>query len=96
VLASEEEAMATSTSDGGELGRRTDGGRQGAALSGDEERVPGTREARIRIECERERRKKAGNIFADDVFLAAVKKQRRRQGASVAALVGKGCGPCVV
>jgi hypothetical protein len=40
-------------SDGGELRWRTDGGRQGAALSGDEERVPGTGEAQISVECER-------------------------------------------
>jgi hypothetical protein len=34
VFADEEEVMATRISNGGELGRRTDGGRQGAALSG--------------------------------------------------------------
>jgi hypothetical protein len=68
VFTDEEEVMATRISDGGELGRRTDGGGQGATLFGEEERVPGTGEARISIERERERRKKARNNFTDGVF----------------------------
>jgi hypothetical protein len=90
VFTSKEEVTAMRVSDGGELWWRTDGGRQGAALFGDEERVPGTGEAQISVECERERRKSARNNFTDGIFFGGGEETEAAARASVAALVGKG------
>jgi hypothetical protein len=49
----------TRISDRGELGRRTDGGRQGATRFGDKGRIPGTGEARMSTERKGEERRKA-------------------------------------
>jgi hypothetical protein len=58
-------------SDGGELGRHADGGRQGAARSSDEGRIPGTGEARMSVEHKGEERRKARGSFTGDELRAA-------------------------
>jgi hypothetical protein len=57
VFTGEEEVKAMRISNDGELGRRTDGGRQGTTQSGDEGRIPGTGEARMSIERKGESRR---------------------------------------
>jgi hypothetical protein len=81
VFTGEEGVTKMRISDGGELGRCTDDGRQGAARSGDEGWILGTGEIQMSVEHKGEERRKArGNSTGDQLRAAgnvpAVELQR--------------------
>jgi hypothetical protein len=68
VVIGEEGEMATRISDGGELRRRTDGGRQGAARSSNERWIPGTWKVRMSVERKGEESREARRNFTGDML----------------------------
>jgi hypothetical protein len=67
----EEGVTATVISDGGGLGRRTDGGRQGVARSGDKGGFLAQGEAQIRVERKSEEGRKARGRFTGEKLRSA-------------------------